>query len=486
MTLQTLSGQVSYSGREMLETLAKTLTSLVGFVWEWITGIPQQAQVAIIYQDLWIYGLTSAALLIFVFALHAMVFPFLERRLERRRKQNGSEDAWVLILEAVRGPLKLAFWVYGIFFSALPLLTLLHPEHIFYPIRLVSDKMFELGLFIAFYWFLYRSVHVAEIRLRVWAEASSGSVQDLIIHLIGKTLRIVIPVAAVIAGLPLLNLPPAYDNVIAKASSLLILGAISWMLFQVVDVGERFVLSRLDLDVADNLRARQIYTQVHILKKTLYVIIAIFAIASGLMLFEQVRGLGASVLASAGVAGIVIGFAAQRTIANLFAGFQLALTQPIRIDDVVIVENEWGRIEEITLTYVVVRIWDMRRLILPLTYFIERPFQNWTRQQADILGTVFIYADYTIPVDALREELGRIVAQSGEWDGKVCNLQVTNATERSMELRALASASDASKAWDLRCKIREKLIAFVQNSYPASLPRIRAELRPQDGAVSPT
>jgi small-conductance mechanosensitive channel len=202
------------------------------------------------------------------------------------------------------------------------------------------------------------------------------------------------------------------------------------------------------------------------------------------MLFEQVRGLGTSVLASAGVLGIVIGFAAQRTIANLFAGFQLALTQPIRIDDVVIVEGEWGRIEEITLTYVVVRIWDLRRLILPLSYFIERPFQNWTRREADILGTVFLYADYTIPVDALREELKRIAAQSPNWDGKVCGLQVTDATEQTIELRSLVSACDASKAWDLRCEVREKLIAFVQKNYPASLPKVRAELDAQ-GATAP-
>jgi small-conductance mechanosensitive channel len=166
----------------------------------------------------------------------------------------------------------------------------------------------------------------------------------------------------------------------------------------------------------------------------------------------------------------------------LSSGFQLALTQPIRIDDVVIVENQWGRIEEITLTYVVVRVWDMRRLIVPLCYFIEHPFQNWTWHEADILGTVFIYTDYTIPVAAVREELKRIVAQSNDWDGKVCVLQVTNATERSLELRALASASDAAKAWNLRYEIREKLVAFVQKNYPASLPRVRAELR-SDGKV---
>lgn len=331
-------------------------------------------------------------------------------------------------------------------------------------------------MFAAVYWLLYRSVRVLEVRVKIWADGSKAGFEDLLIELSGKTLRVVIPVAAVIAALPLFGLPPAYDAFVGKASSLLILGAVSWMLFQVADLGEQVVLRRYDLLAADNLKARQIYTQVHVLKKTLYVVIGIFAVASALMLFEQVRSLGASVLASAGVVGIIIGFAAQRTIANLFAGFQLALTQPIRLDDVVIVENEWGRIEEITLTYVVVRIWDMRRLIVPLSYFIEQPFQNWTRQAADILGSVFIHTDYTISVPALREELKRIVAHSSHWDGKVCVLQVTNATERSLELRALASASDASRAWDLRCEIREKLVGFVQQNYPASLPRIRAEV----------
>ncbi|MGH7826714.1 MAG: mechanosensitive ion channel family protein [Candidatus Binatia bacterium] len=476
-------GQAPGNLKEFLESLVKSLAGMVAFLLERITAIPPQVQWAIIYREVALYGVTSAALLAVAFAIHVLIFSILRRRIERRRKEKGSEDAWVLFLEAIRKPLKLAFWVYSIYFVALPLLLLLQPGHSMYPVRLLFEKAFDLGLFGALYWLLYRLVHVVEIRVKLWAGDSRGGLEDLLIELIGKTFRIVIPVAAVIAGLPLFGLPPSYDAVVGKASSLLIVGAISWMLFHVVDVGEQFVLRRYDLRAADNLRARQIYTQVHVLKKTLYVIISVFAVASGLMLFEQVRSLGASVLASAGVVGIIIGFAAQRTIANLFAGFQLALTQPIRLDDVVIVENEWGRIEEITLTYVVVRVWDMRRLIVPLSYFIEQPFQNWTRQAADILGTVFIHTDYTISVQAVREELKRIVAQSSDWDGKVCVLQVTNATERSLELRALASSSDASKAWDLRCEIREKLVAFVQENYPRSLPRVRAELEPRNGAV---
>jgi len=193
------------------------------------------------------------------------------------------------------------------------------------------------------------------------------------------------------------------------------------------------------------------------------------------MTFERVRHLGTTILASAGIIGIVVGMAAQRTIATFIAGLQIAITQPIRVDDVVIVENEWGRIEEITLTYVVVRIWDLRRLVVPITYFIENPFQNWTRVTADILGTVFIYVDYTVPIDSIRAELHRILKSSEFWDGKVCVLQVTNTSERTVELRALMSAADASTAWTLRCQVREKMVDFIQKNYPDALPKLRAE-----------
>jgi small-conductance mechanosensitive channel len=200
-----------------------------------------------------------------------------------------------------------------------------------------------------------------------------------------------------------------------------------------------------------------------------------------LMTFEKIRQLGTTILASAGLAGLIIGLAAQRTIGTFIAGLQIAFTQPIRVDDVVIVENEWGRIEEITLTYVVVKIWDLRRLIVPITYFIEKPFQNWTRSSADILGTVYIYVDYTVPVDAIREQLHKLLEKSQHWDHKVCVLQVTNTSEKAIELRALMSALDASTAWTLRCEIREKLLEFIKDKYPQALPRSRIELGNKQG-----
>ncbi|MCA9395767.1 MAG: mechanosensitive ion channel, partial [Candidatus Omnitrophica bacterium] len=205
------------------------------------------------------------------------------------------------------------------------------------------------------------------------------------------------------------------------------------------------------------------------------VIIVVLTVAMMMMTFGSIRQVGMSILASAGVFGIVIGFSAQKTLGNLIAGIQIAIAQPMRLDDVVIVEGEWGWIEEINLTYVVVRIWDQRRLIVPISQFIEKPFQNWTRTTAQILGTVFIYTDYTAPVDKIRQKLTEILNQSSDWDRQVNSLQVTNATEKTVEIRALMSASTSPKAWDLRCEVREKLIQFLQEEYPQHLPQLRVE-----------
>ena len=227
-----------------------------------------------------------------------------------------------------------------------------------------------------------------------------------------------------------------------------------------------------DADVA----ARKHLTQMRILERTASALIIVVTIACVLVTFESVREYGVSLFASAGIAGLIAGLAARPVLSNLFAGIQIAMTQPIRLEDAVIVENEWGWVEEITGTYVVVCLWDWRRMIVPLSYFIEKPFQNWTRQSSALIGTVLIYLDYTVPVARVREELSKIVARSKLWDGQVVNLQVTDAKHGTIELRVLASAVNASAAWDLRCEVREALIAFLQREYPHALPKQRAEL----------
>lgn len=263
---------------------------------------------------------------------------------------------------------------------------------------------------------------------------------------------------------------------IASFITVAVIFCITWLLIRAINLSREVILRQYDISEKDNLQARKVYTQFRVLERIIIFIVILIAIAIALMTFDSIRRIGLSLIASAGVAGIIIGFAAQKLLSSILAGFQIALTQPIRIDDVVIVENEWGWIEEITLTYVVVRIWDKRRLIVPTTYFIEKPFQNWTRVSADILGTVFIYTDYQVPVDELRKEFTRILEESELWDGKTNVMQVTNATDHALEIRALMSAADSPTAWDLRVHVREKLIVFLQQNYPSSLPRTRIEL----------
>lgn len=277
-------------------------------------------------------------------------------------------------------------------------------------------------------------------------------------------------------GIPFIGMPDGISKVFFQVLFVVFVAAFAWLIVKCLYVLEDFLLARFDIEKKDNLRARKIYTQIRVLKRIAISVVSIIALGTILLNFPAVRQLGTTVLASAGVLGIIIGMAAQKTLGTLIAGIQIAITQPIRLDDVVIVENEWGRIEEITLTYVVVKIWDLRRLIVPITYFIENPFQNWTRVGADILGTVYLYVDHTVPVEEIRGQLQKIVNGSENWDKKVCVLQVTDTTERTVELRALMSAEDASKAWALRCEVREKLLGFLVDHFPHALPRYRAEL----------
>jgi small-conductance mechanosensitive channel len=289
-------------------------------------------------------------------------------------------------------------------------------------------------------------------------------------------LRSLIPAVCFAITVPFLRFPKEINPVLNHAAELWIIASVGWLVVKAVDVAREAILSEYELDVKDNLRARRMYTQVRVARRVIVAVVVVVSIGAMLMTFASVRQFGVSLLASAGVIGIIIGFAAQKTLGNLMAGIQIAFAQPIRLDDVLVVEKEWGWVEEITLTYVVVRIWDLRRLVLPISYFIEHPFQNWTRTSADILGTVYLYADYSVRVQDLRDELTRILEQSPNWDRKVNVLQVTGLTDKTVEIRALMSAADSPTAWNLRCEVREKLLAFLQMRRPEDYPRTRVEL----------
>lgn len=259
-----------------------------------------------------------------------------------------------------------------------------------------------------------------------------------------------------------------------------IIALITWMAIQVVRIMKIRLLKRYDLSKEDNLESRKLHTQINLLEKVIVFIIMVGGVGSILLSIDSIRQFGVGLFASAGVAGIIIGLSAQKVVGALLAGIQIAITQPFRVDDAVVVEGEWGWIEEINLTYIVVRIWDKRRLVLPTTYFLEKPFQNWTRTTADIIGTVFLYTDYTISFDDLRKELDRILDETPLWDKKVKVLQVTDSKETTVESRILVSAKNSPTAWDLRVHVREKMIAYIQQNYPESLPKTRVLMQKED------
>ena len=282
-----------------------------------------------------------------------------------------------------------------------------------------------------------------------------------------------LPLLAALVALPYLTFPERVDTLLVRATAVASTIAVAWAIVAAIGLYTDLVKRRYNLAEEDNLRARQVETRIDILARTAVTVVVLVSCALAAMAFPPVRALGTTLLASAGVAGIVIGIAARPLFENLIAGVQLALAQPIRIDDVVIVEGEYGHVEEIASTFVVVRIWDQRRMVLPLTYFIEKPFQNWTRTGSALLGTVFLYVDYTVSVEALREQLPKILENDKKWDGAVQALQVTDAKESTVELRILVSARNSSDLFDLRCNVREAMIAFLHANQPTALPTNR-------------
>lgn len=310
--------------------------------------------------------------------------------------------------------------------------------------------------------------------LRHFVKPASALGASLVRH--GKTLSLwILPLIAVVGALPAAPLPYNALRPVRHALGLALIACVAWLIIMISDVTADAIVARYQLNVADSVMARKIQTQVRVLHRVVVVVVIVIAIAVMLMTFPEIREIGTSLLASAGLAGLIVGVAMRPTLSSLIAGIQIALTQPIRIGDSVVVENEWGWVEDIGSMYVVVRIWDNRRLVLPLSYFIDHPFQNWTRTSPELLGTVFLWVDYTTPIDELRDELARILKSSEKWKGEVCGLLVTDVSDHAMQVRALMDARNAGYLWDLRCHVREKLIQFLREHHPRCLPRLRGE-----------
>jgi small-conductance mechanosensitive channel len=400
-------------------------------------------------------------------------FVWIVRRRAGEIQSNRYQSALALAASAIRKPLAFFLWMCGGAFALMPIATGIigRPTRIFW-LRLLT-AIFYAGWIIALLWLVFRAVLAIEKRMRMWAERTNSLIGKVTIPILGHTLRMLVPLLGVILLLPLLKLPEDLAWVTQKGFGILLIVAFSVLIVRGINAVQSALMSQNRLDVPENLSARRIYTQVSVIRKIIVTAVVIIATGSILMLFDPVRQFGTSILASAGIAGVVIGFAAQKTLGNVLAGIQIALTQPILLDDVVVVEGEFGQVEEITLTYVTVRTWDLRRIILPITYFVEKSFQNWSRVSTELLGTVILYLDYQVPMGELRKELKRLVENNPKWDKRVCGLQMTDAKQGAVEVRALVSGIDAGKLGDLRAEIREGLINFLVRNHPEALPRGR-------------
>ena len=332
---------------------------------------------------------------------------------------------------------------------------------------------------IAIHWLLIKYINKSR------ALSADFTLGRSILKRVSQLVAVFLPLFMISLSVSFMELGPLTRSRLDKLSGIVVILVIAASLISALNVGRDYFYHTFDLNKQNNLRERKIRTQLQFLRRLIIAVIILVSLCLILLSFESFRRIGAGLLTGVGVGGIIIGFAAQKSLGNLLAGFQIAFTQPIRLDDVLVVEGEWGKVEEITLTYVVINIWDQRRLILPINYFIEKPVQNWTRTTAEILGSAFFYLDFTAPLEPIRKEFIRLVGETKLWDGRVAVMQVTNISDRSIEVRALVSARNSADAFDLRCFVRENLLNYILENFPGCLPRTRAELDKNFEALKP-
>ncbi len=457
---------------------------------DWLDSLAERSGREILTQRVfdrvtWMRLVASALTLILAGAIAGWILWIIRRR----AGQIGSVEhqSWLaLSFAAGRKPLALLACLVGAFFALMPVVLGIadRPWRLFLA-QSLSTILYG-GRVIAVLWLIFQAIRAVEKRLRRWAQESGSVLNLVIVPVLGQTLRVIVPLLAIILLLPLFGLPESSTWIVQKALSILLVVGVCFLIVRGTGAVQKGLMSGRQLDVEDNLTARQIYTRVSVIRRIIITAVIVIGAASVLMMFGPLRQFGTSILASAGIAGIVLGFAAQKTLGNVLAGIQIALSQPMLIDDIVVVEGEFGRIEEITLTFVTVRTWDLRRLVLPITYFIEKPFQNWSRKSTELVGAVYLYLDYQVPLGELREELKRLAETNPNWDRKVCALQVTDTKQHTIEVRAIVSSVNASKCFDLRCQVREGLIEFLRAKHPESLPRMRAAFERLTESGSPS
>jgi small-conductance mechanosensitive channel len=332
-------------------------------------------------------------------------------------------------------------------------------------------------------------LHFVLFRLLKRKEVSGGQLGWGLQTYLGRPARFIFLLTCVLIVIPFVpGIPSGIEQTTRHIVFMIIVGSLGWFAIGLVYVGQAFLLRKYDLTAADNMNARRVHTQFQVFRRIAIAFVVVLTIGALLWTFNDPRiwHYGSGLLASAGIASLVLATAAKSTASNFLAGLQIAFTEPIRIDDVVVVAGEWARVEEITSAYVVLKIWDLRRLIVPLSWFIENPFANWTRQSTNILTTSFLYLDYVVPVKELRAHFADVLKASGKWDGGVMALQVTNLTAQAMEIRCLMGAKDSSTAFDLQCIVREEMMEWVKENYPTAFPNMRYRAVGEGNTAAPT
>jgi small-conductance mechanosensitive channel len=410
-----------------------------------------------------------------IFLISLIFTAFLKRSSNFENKQSAPKVVLLFLEKALIKPLLLFLVGYAVYaagyafvnyFPALPENT----KQLAYQFTVYVEKVSE---FFAFFWALLNILNDGQALLQLWLIKNNKRVFNILLPMISKSLKAAMLLLMLNVLIPALGFNGLTDMFVAKLAKVALISIIAWLFIQLIYGVENLILNQYSQDDNNQLFIRRVSTQVLMLRKVIVLIVSVVAVASILIVFDSVKNLGAGILTTAGLLSALGAFASQQSLGRIFAGLQIAFTQPIRIGDTVIIDNEQGQVEEITLSYIVVKLWDLRRMIVPSDYFTNRGLQNLSRTSTELLGTVFFYTDYMLPVDVIRAKFYEIIKQSALWNGKVSNFQVTEIKESSMELRALVSAKDAATLWDLRCEIREKLMQFIIETYPQYLSKRR-------------
>jgi small-conductance mechanosensitive channel len=407
--------------------------------------------------------------------LLSLIFGYVFNRTSSDKKISPVKTVFVFLVSTLKKPVILFLFGYAAYVASVGAVTYLpkisdHIQEIIINAGIFINKVAE---FIAYFWSILNVLNKGQVQLQIWFIKNNKNVFRILLPMISKSIKAAVILLMLNLLIPALGFNPQVDEMLAKGAKVFLIGILAWVVVELINGIENLILNQYSAEHVNPLYNRKINTQVLLLKKVIFVIVGIVTVASTLMVFDSVKNLGAGLLTTAGVLSALGAFASQQSLGRIFAGLQIAFTQPLRIGDTVIIDSEQGQVEEITLSYIVVKLWDLRRMIVPSDYFTNHGLQNLSRTSTDLLGTVFFYVDYMLPLEPVRDYFNEVLKNSKLWDGKVNNLQVTDIKESSMELRALVSAKDASTLWDLRCEVREKIMGFIIQNYPQYLSKTR-------------